>query len=1075
MPFWKQFKKPIKKIGTTIGSWFRKEKEIVPETLKQFFGVGKRPSALIETITKPRETLESWIKKRPEEKPMIFEVGAGLPPLQKKVAEEKISLMAKEAPPAPTYATAPMEEVLKYRRTEERMRKGQQKIFKKFYPERYKELARYLGMTISPEGKKQLVEKGVMTEEEVEIFALPEMMIPIGGMQFVGPRITPKLARQVLGVKKGASVDDIRKGFNKLVHRPDLKARIIGIAKDPKYGPKVVNELAFLEESRAVLLAELKGKVITKVPEVTKLLEGKVAIKKVKPEALKAPAKTMAEMMKPEVKPIVKPVIPKKIIKEAIVKPKVTLKRVIKPPKEKALRDLTIKLKAEERAAKVAKITGREEILAKQKAIREEKEFLESIKTGVLEAFEKEKNIIRKSIGFQRKIKNLSGSTMARLKENIGIKEWKNATKEQLSRVLEESKKLKAGDKFLTEKQLVGLKDYVKTFDNPRLVTQREVMERFRETEEILNGFITKRISGLGFPTVDVKEGHSVIRKVVDNADYELRLVNKRIRDVNEELNILMKQAEKASGLGYFKRRQYVGENVFKKMGGVDVKLTNEEKKVVDYLTDYFKKARKDLKLEKYRRNYITYIDKTFLEKLRTNKWNLIETIKQYQTKEGDIPLEIMLALDDIVGSEKFFRFALERKGIIDPTTNIRRILQQYSSILENKKALDKILPEGQAAMQLLLQPKSAMWMKKFLQNLKGRGLDSNFRRGKMGWMAKSADKIIDFGYIRLLGLNYMSAIKNIVGGEVNSLVFQTFNKYLIGKRRFILHPKKAHKFISDAGLLDGSYVDIIRHDIGGRIKKLTNTVLYGGMQVAEYEIRGTYFLGQLTELEFKTGIISPQRFRKIMDGIAITQGIYTKVDSPLFVQTVLGRSVMQFGRWKITNANLVRRISIVAKKEWAKGIYLGKNTQSLLKMFIIYGIGTYLSYEAGKAGWKRGKKIAEAGTELVDLFLNLPEETMRAIQENPMFQTLDSMAYTIQGLMSYIGLVEKPRPFKWRSGIEDLWLSPIERPKELLKIEEKKEDKFDYLPSRKPTEEKTMQEIFKEKGSKFDYLPSRK
>ena len=35
---------------------------------------------------------------------------------------------------------------------------------------------------------------------------------------------------------------------------------------------------------------------------------------------------------------------------------------------------------------------------------------------------------------------------------------------------------------------------------------------------------------------------------------------------------------------------------------------------------------------------------------------------------------------------------------------------------------------------------------------------------------------------------------------------------------------------------------------------------------------------------------------------------------------------------------------------------------------------------------------------------------------------------------MNYIGLVEEPRPFKWRSGIEDLWLSPIERPKGLLK-----------------------------------------
>ncbi len=749
-----------------------------------------------------------------------------------------------------------------------------------------------------------------------------------------------------------------------------------------------------------------------------------------------------------------------KLLKKSTVKPKTTLKQTIKQPKEKALRNLNTQLKREESVAKLAV----EDVLAKRKVISEEKDFLASIKKGIVSGIEKEKNVVRKSIGFQRKVKNLNATTLSRIKESIGIKEWKNANYEQLNKVLAESKKLKANDRFLSEKQLIGLKDYAKTFDNPRLVTQREITSRFKETEEVLGGFITKRVSNLGFPTVDVKAGHEVVTKIVDSADFELRLANKRIKTINSEFDKLLVQAEKASGLSYTKRAEGVGKKVFDKMSGKDVKLTNEEQGVVTYLTDYFKKARKDLKLEKYRQNYITNIDKTFLEKLKANKWNLTETIKKYKTKEGDIPIDVMLALDNVIGSEKFFRFALERKGVVDPTTNIRKVLQQYSSILENKKALDAILPEGQAAVQLLLQPKTASWMKSFLQNLKGRGLDSNFRRGKMGWASKVGDKIIDFGYMRLLGLNYMSVIKNVVGGEVNSLTFQTFNKYLTGKKRFVLNPKKAHKIISDAGLLDGSYVDIIRKNIGSKTKRAVDMTLYGGMELAEYEIRGSYFLGEMTKQEFKTGILSRQRFREILDGIATTQGIYTKVDSPLFVQTAIGRSMMQFGRWKITNLNLVRRISGGAKKEWAKGEYLGKNTRSLLKMFTLYGAGTYLMFEAGKAGYKESKKVAEAGTELVSLFLNLPEETMRAVQENPLFQTLDATIYSIQELMNYMGIIEEPRAIKFRSGIEDLWLSPIERPKALLRIgKEKPADEINWDDVFTPMEkERDWDEVFK-------------
>ncbi len=69
--------------------------------------------------------------------------------------------------------------------------------------------------------------------------------------------------------------------------------------------------------------------------------------------------------------------------------------------------------------------------------------------------------------------------------------------------------------------------------------------------------------------------------------------------------------------------------------------------------------------------------------------------------KPLNIPIDVMLELDNIIGSEKFFKYALERKGYGKPTTNLRKILHGYSTLYETKMALDQILPEGQAVVQL--------------------------------------------------------------------------------------------------------------------------------------------------------------------------------------------------------------------------------------------------------------------------------------------------------------------------------------------------------------------------------------
>src|SRR3990167_7001675 len=93
------------------------------------------------------------------------------------------------------------------------------------------------------------------------------------------------------------------------------------------------------------------------------------------------------------------------------------------------------------------------------KSIIEEKEFLASIKSEA-KGIELERNTLRKQIGLERDIRQLSGTVLSRIKEKNGIKEWSNATKEQLQNVLDDFKNLQKGDEMISRSQVESLKEF---------------------------------------------------------------------------------------------------------------------------------------------------------------------------------------------------------------------------------------------------------------------------------------------------------------------------------------------------------------------------------------------------------------------------------------------------------------------------------------------------------------------------------------------------------------------------------------------------------------------------------------
>jgi hypothetical protein len=635
--------------------------------------------------------------------------------------------------------------------------------------------------------------------------------------------------------------------------------------------------------------------------------------------------------------------------------------------------------------------------------------------------------------------KKLNQNVLKNVKAVVGVRELKNGKPEELDQITEMLKEFQEGDEVLTPLQREGLQFYLETGwpeRDHRLVTKREMMAKFGESSEVMSdGALVSHISANLFPTVDIKEGHPIIERVVDMADELIRAASRRVRKLGEKFDEMYKEALGSRDQGLFDKK--TNDLIFKFMGGdFSIQLTPEERALADFMAAYFAEAKKRFNLDRWRTHYIPHLEKTLTEKIL--KKGVFAAIRDYaQPKTNEIPQDVLLALTHIIGSKKFFHHFLERKDIIDPTTNLRKIFEEYSRLAEMKVALDAVLPEGQAATQLLLVGKSATWLRSYLQNLRGRGLDFNFRAGPAGWLSKVGNKVIDLGYIKLLGINYKSWVKNVIGGEVNAFVWQRTENYMTGKWRMFMDPFKAYRIVSQSGVLDGTFVDFAEQRGIMNREAWGNTILYSGMKVGEYEMRGAYLLGEMTAEEYAAESLTPGRFRQILNGIAVTQGVYTSTESPLMAQTMIGRAALQFNRWRITNAMLARRVAKLAAEDARAGNYSSPNVTRFFRMLVVTSMMIWLNYELAKAGWKTAAKMVAAGTELFNNMIAIftGKAVVDAIAKNPTLELAGEVIFSIQSLLSYIsgGIIEEPQTFEINNGINESYVAPIQTFKDLF------------------------------------------
>jgi len=639
-----------------------------------------------------------------------------------------------------------------------------------------------------------------------------------------------------------------------------------------------------------------------------------------------------------------------------------------------------------------------------------------------------------------RSTMSLSKITVSRIKKFLGIREMKNTGIPALQKVIEYLSVLKGGDRLLSDNEINVLKKLMGDIKDIEVMPKRIAILKFGINKDILGGRIMKHIPLEFIPAVDIKEGNPIVANLMNEADDTLSKAHTNVQGTDNAFDKLLKIAEKARNALLSTaeriRRAFTRGNdeIFKALGGEAVDLLPEEKDVVKYLQDYFEAAKeRPGLLKKYRMNYVTHLEQPLAEKIL--KHGIIGAIQQYikeQAAKEELDTNILVELENVIGSTKFFRFALQRKGGIEPTTNLRKILHEYSSLLETKIALDQILPIGQMMTTTLLKGQNALFIKRYMQNLKGRGLDHAFRTGRAAWLPKLADNIIDLSYLKLLGLpgGIWSGMKNLIAGEANSLILTGFKQYLTGKQRFLSNPKKAYRLAVTHGLLEGTYADYAQKALQ-MFRAITRADLIH-QKLGEIEIRTCLFVSELTPEEWNTEIISPARYRKFKNDIAKTQSIFSRAESPLFAQTWYGRMILQMIRWRITNAMLLRRTIMDAVNAKKTGDQAGfkKAMRIISYEFIIWGIAEYLSFQLFRAGLAKWAKVAESAGQVVQNMIEIFTlgPIVDAITDNPVLSTMKELAYSIQAIANYLRIpgIEEPSNIEINKGIEETYIAPL-------------------------------------------------
>jgi len=514
------------------------------------------------------------------------------------------------------------------------------------------------------------------------------------------------------------------------------------------------------------------------------------------------------------------------------------------------------------------------------------------------------------------------------------------------------------GDEFFTQRQLETVKN-----------TELKWIKTVREARERLSARINMPLTSLGSiqvaPSLDrlrfdaaIAEANPFYWMIVAETNTATLEAESRFMAIEEQANKLIKAARKSRSRGIIDRLTPKDSRIFSYLestdkSGLALDMTKEELEAAEFIRRSYEEMRdylvKNGMLEKYRENYITHVRKGFLETLRDD--GIVEAFRDLiaQQQEDEATFNILSAdTGNILPLEKFFQFSLKRTGGIKPTENVATAFLSYTRAFEKKRALDGLIPkldiytysiEPKRATKtgLLMDRSLKRFLNDYLNNKKGRRFDFGgfLRQGGKADLAlrsvRALTTILD------LGLSLPGGIASNVGEQSTNFVQMGVKAYIKGSARYATFKGRRFlkKYRNFTGKNPWSELAEASKGVGDRF----NAGLFILFRDAQVRANQQFLLGSITDEEYKTGEITPQRLGELN----IAMGRWRVVDGAKSIigSTSAGGVLTQYKTWAVpifrtTLKDITTIVGNIKDKGLAKALYSREGAELFRSIMVL-------------------------------------------------------------------------------------------------------------------------------------------
>lgn len=488
---------------------------------------------------------------------------------------------------------------------------------------------------------------------------------------------------------------------------------------------------------------------------------------------------------------------------------------------------------------------------------------------------------------------------------------------EQVEEFAQVIKKAKFGDVFLTQRQL----ETVKNTELAGIKTTREarkvLADKYGVTEDEVKNIKVSALDRFRYDTA-LAEKNVFYKLMVQDTYQELLSSEERFTIVERKTNELIKKARRSRERGFLDFLIPTDKVIFKYLEAkaeVKVKMaqemTTEELEAAEYIKEQYAEMRDYLvenkMMKKYIKDYVTHIRRGFFETWKEDGFvTAFKEIKEQQAQD-EAMFNILSDTGEILPLEKFFKFAMTRKGKLAPTQNIARSFLVYKKSFETKRALDATMPKLDVYVSSLTPEMTTerglevdRSLKKFfnswMNSKKGRATDFGGVVPVGGWVdislrsAKAFTTIIDLGFSLPLG------VATQVGEQITNYIMLGAKDYAKGNVRMITHQgrKIIDKYENFVGKSVWDDLTQAGDDFSNKMMKSLFVMFAQASRTANEQ----FLLGNMTKEEFQSGEISPERLATLkneMGRFRVTQGSKSVVGA-----TSVGGIMTQYKTWAI-------------------------------------------------------------------------------------------------------------------------------------------------------------------------------